>query len=238
MVIHAKGQEWLTAPEVLPGGETVLFSAASGPGVGTIEAASLRTAERRVLAEAVYYGARPRYLPTGHLVYAQEGTIWAAPFSPDRLEMAAPPVPVVEGVMHVSAGVAQFEVSHSGSLVYVPGSAGPSAKEPFVPVDCSSIPAGLLESELFGHVKGAFTGADADSPGLFRSAKRGTVFLDAANAWSGEFRLEDMKTAAGVSLGLDTAVGYALPFTAELTVAHGFDELGETKLYFRMGLAF
>ncbi len=73
---------------------------------------------------------------------------------------------------------------------------------------------------------------------VFLRHLRGTVFLDAANAWSGEFHLEDMKTAAGVSLGLDTAVGYALPFTAELTVAHGFDDLGETKLYFRMGLAF
>jgi DNA-binding NtrC family response regulator len=56
--------------------------------------------------------------------------------------------------------------------------AGPNAKEPFVPVDCSSIPAGLLESELFGHVKGAFTGAHADTPGLFQSAGEGTVFLD------------------------------------------------------------
>jgi Tol biopolymer transport system component len=73
---------------------------------------------------------------------------------------------------------------------------------------------------------------------VFLRHLRGTVFLDAANAWSGEFRLEDMKTAAGVSLGLDTAVGYTLPVTAELTVAHGFDELGETKVYLRMGLAF
>ncbi len=56
--------------------------------------------------------------------------------------------------------------------------AGPRSKEPFVPVDCSSIPAGLLESELFGHVKGAFTGAATAAAGLFRSAGRGTVFLD------------------------------------------------------------
>jgi hypothetical protein len=47
-----------------------------------------------------------------------------------------------------------------------------------------------------------------------------------------------MKTAAGVSLGFDTAVGFAVPFTAELTAARGFDELGDTKFYFRMGLAF
>lgn len=56
--------------------------------------------------------------------------------------------------------------------------AGPNAAEPFVPVDCGSIPGTLLESELFGHVKGAFTGAHADSPGLFRFAAGGTVFLD------------------------------------------------------------
>jgi DNA-binding NtrC family response regulator len=56
--------------------------------------------------------------------------------------------------------------------------AGPNAKQPFVPVDCSSIPGGLLESELFGHVKGAFTGAHAEKDGLFRSAGSGTVFLD------------------------------------------------------------
>ena len=73
---------------------------------------------------------------------------------------------------------------------------------------------------------------------VFLRHLHGTVFLDAANAWSGEFHLEDVKTAAGVSLGLDTAVGYTLPVTAELTLAHGFDELGETKVYLRMGLAF
>jgi len=56
--------------------------------------------------------------------------------------------------------------------------AGPNANEPFVPIDCGSIPAALLESELFGHTKGSFTGAHADSPGLFRSAGKGTVFLD------------------------------------------------------------
>ena len=73
---------------------------------------------------------------------------------------------------------------------------------------------------------------------LFLRHLRGTVFVDVANAWSGELRLGDLKTAAGASLGLDTAVGFALPFTAELTVARGFDELGETKAYFRLGFAF
>lgn len=49
---------------------------------------------------------------------------------------------------------------------------------PFVPVDCGSIAAGIMESELFGSLRGAFTGADRDRLGLIESAKGGTVFLD------------------------------------------------------------
>ena len=54
----------------------------------------------------------------------------------------------------------------------------PRSKGPFIPVNCSAIPTDLLESELFGHVRGAFTGAVADAIGLFRSANGGTIFLD------------------------------------------------------------
>src|SRR6266566_451490 len=49
---------------------------------------------------------------------------------------------------------------------------------PLVPVNCAAIPSELMESELFGHQKGAFSGASADSRGLFRSADGGTLFLD------------------------------------------------------------
>ncbi|MGD0619169.1 MAG: sigma-54 dependent transcriptional regulator [Bryobacteraceae bacterium] len=50
--------------------------------------------------------------------------------------------------------------------------------QPFVPVDCASIAPGLLESELFGALRGAYTGADRDRMGLFETANNGTVFLD------------------------------------------------------------
>jgi len=54
----------------------------------------------------------------------------------------------------------------------------PRVGEPFVPVDCASLPEQLLESELFGHERGAFTGAVRTKPGLMEAANRGTLFLD------------------------------------------------------------
>jgi len=56
--------------------------------------------------------------------------------------------------------------------------AGPRRNQRFVPVNCAAIPTGLLESELFGHERGAFTGAVTQSVGRFQSADRGTLFLD------------------------------------------------------------
>jgi two-component system, NtrC family, response regulator AtoC len=63
-----------------------------------------------------------------------------------------------------------------------------NAAEPFVPVNCTALPSTLLESELFGHVKGSFTGAHADRRGRFAQAGRGTIFLDEIGDTSAEFQ--------------------------------------------------
>jgi DNA-binding NtrC family response regulator len=60
---------------------------------------------------------------------------------------------------------------------------------PFVPVDCGSISPALIESELFGAMRGAFTGADRDRIGVFEAANRGTVFLDEIGDIDGAFQL-------------------------------------------------
>jgi DNA-binding NtrC family response regulator len=63
------------------------------------------------------------------------------------------------------------------------------ASQPFTPVDCGSIPASLLESEIFGAVRGAYTGADSNRLGLFEAANRGTVFLDEIGDIDASFQL-------------------------------------------------
>lgn len=64
------------------------------------------------------------------------------------------------------------------------------ANQPFVPVDCGAIPASLLESELFGAMRGSYTGADRDRVGVFESANRGTVFLDEIGDIDNGFQLK------------------------------------------------
>ncbi len=62
------------------------------------------------------------------------------------------------------------------------------ADEPFIPVNCTALPATLLESELFGHVRGSFTGAASDRKGRFALAGKGTIFLDEIGDTSPDFQ--------------------------------------------------
>jgi DNA-binding NtrC family response regulator len=84
------------------------------------------------------------------------------------------------------------KIAHSRTSVLITGESGTGkdvvartihfhgnrARQPFLPINCTALPEGLLESELFGHVRGAFTGAVASKRGLFEKASGGTLFLD------------------------------------------------------------
>jgi two-component system response regulator AtoC len=124
----------------------------------------------------------------------QNGRLGQAP--PGRRAGFAPVIgesPAIQSVFNLIEKVAP---THSNVLVYGESGTGKElvahaihdaslrADRPFIPVDCVSLPDTLLESELFGHEKGAFTGAHVSKPGLFEVASGGTVFLDEVSGMS------------------------------------------------------
>jgi two-component system response regulator GlrR len=101
------------------------------------------------------------------------GIVTANPVMEDLLRQ-------VHLVARSDASVLIFGASGTGKelLARAIHNASPRSAEPFVTVNCAAIPEPLLESELFGHRKGAFTGASYDHKGLFQAADGGTIFLD------------------------------------------------------------
>jgi DNA-binding NtrC family response regulator len=92
---------------------------------------------------------------------------------------------------------------------------GPRSDRPFVPVNCGAIPEGLLESELFGHLRGSFTGAVADKRGLFEEARGGTIFLDEIGEMSPALQVRLLRT---LELGEVRPVGSARTLNVDVRV--------------------
>jgi len=103
---------------VLPGGQRVLFTIVPAEPTATPHVAVLDRTSGRI--KRLVPGSQPVYLETGHLVFAAAGRLWAVRFDPSRLELAGEPTPVVEGVRMSYGGVANYAVSRTGSLVYMP----------------------------------------------------------------------------------------------------------------------
>ena len=114
-------------PELLPDGKTVLFT------VGTkgewdeadIVAQSLESGRREI---ALKGGTHPHYLASGHLLFTHAGAVWVAPFDAKQLKTTGPPSRALEAVVASADGAAQFAVSRSGTVVYVPAGTGDTGR--------------------------------------------------------------------------------------------------------------
>jgi serine/threonine-protein kinase len=117
---HAKGEIDHLYPFVLPGARAVLFTVARGLTTdhGQIAVLDLKTGQWRTLIDG---GSYAEYVDPGYIVYGYAGTLRAVRFDPSRLEVLSDPVPVVERAMITAQGAAEFALSPTGSLVYVPG---------------------------------------------------------------------------------------------------------------------
>jgi two-component system response regulator PilR (NtrC family) len=110
-----------------------------------------------------------------------EGSLIAGSF--DFIGRSRAMWPVLEQIPQVARSEATVLVTgESGTgkelLARAIHAASPRSGQPFVPVNCGALPEGLFESELFGHVRGSFTGAVSDKQGMMREAHGGTLFLD------------------------------------------------------------
>jgi serine/threonine-protein kinase len=114
----AGGELFHSLPQILPKGKAVLFTAtraSASVDTDSIEVVSLDNPHRKVLVRG---GAAGRYMPSGHLVYGNRGTLFAILFDPDRLEVHGKAVPVLDGVAYNRIGVPEFDVSDGGTLIY------------------------------------------------------------------------------------------------------------------------
>jgi len=116
------------------------------------------------------------------------------------------------------------------------------ASGPFVPVNCGGIPDGLLESELFGHVKGAFTGATQSRAGFFQTADGGSIFLDEISELSGSLQVKLLRVLQDKQVYM---VGADRPYEVDVKILaatnadlHGLVKKGVFRedLFFRLNV--
>jgi two-component system, NtrC family, response regulator PilR len=119
---------------------------------------------------------------------------------------------------------------------------GPRKEKPFVAVNCGAIPETLIESELFGHVRGAFTGAVSDHMGLFKQADQGTIFLDEVGELPIQLQVKLLRVLQEKTF---TAVGANKPSKVDVRVISATNrdlqiEMGQGRfrqdLYYRLNV--
>jgi DNA-binding NtrC family response regulator len=133
----------------------------------------------------------------GRLLSAVQNALASSPHAPDEGGASHEAAPGYQGFIGRSPAMAEIyrmvrSIGRSTATVFITGESGTGkevcaraihavstrAAKPFVPLNCAAIPRDLLESEVFGHLKGAFTGALSDKPGAAAVADGGTLFLD------------------------------------------------------------
>jgi serine/threonine-protein kinase len=123
-------------PSVLPGGRGVLYTvrnvSAVGDSASDVAVLNVRTGESKTI---VHGGGNAEYVATGHLIYATAGGLSAIPFDATRLEVAGDPIPLSERIEVKPSGAANFAISRTGVLVYVPGGGSRNVPRSLVWVD-------------------------------------------------------------------------------------------------------
>jgi len=204
-----------------PRGQVLLIS-----GFGTLE-----TAIDAVRAGAFDYISKPfdinEVKATVERALAQAGAPAGQTAAPSReigppglLGRTAPMLAVYKQIAHAADAAAPvLIVGESGTgkelvarAVHAHGRRG---SRPFVPVNCGAIAETLLESELFGHARGSFTGAVSDTKGIFEQANGGTVFLDEIGATSPALQVKLLRV---LEEGEVRAVGASRPTTVDVRV--------------------
>ena len=207
--------------EVSPQGQVLLIS-----GFGTLETAidavragafdyiskpfdihEVKATVERALAQAVP-GAAPSFVASRD----------ARP--PGLIGRTAPMLAVYKQIAHAAdSAVPVLIVGESGTGKELVAKAvhanGRRASRPFVAVNCGAIAEGLLESELFGHVRGSFTGAVSDTKGIFEQANGGTVFLDEIGETSPALQVKLLRV---LEEGEFRAVGASRPTRVDVRV--------------------